>query len=73
MLAEIGTCRWCSAPRESVHHPLFERRNWQKERKRMYETFSRSKVLRPRPLEDAPEMRIFGRLVYYVQAGREKG
>jgi hypothetical protein len=27
MLAEIETCRWCSALRESVHHPLFECRN----------------------------------------------
>ena len=26
----------------------------------MYETFARNKVLTPRPLEGAPEMRIFG-------------
>ena len=26
----------------------------------MYETFSRNKVLTPRPLERTPEMRIFG-------------
>ena len=26
----------------------------------MYETFARNKVLTPRPLEGAPEMRMFG-------------
>jgi hypothetical protein len=57
---ETETCQWCSAPRESVNHLLFECRNWRKERKRMYETFSRNKVLTPRPLEEAPDIRIFG-------------
>jgi hypothetical protein len=31
-------------------------RNWRKERKRMYETFARNKILTPRPLEGAPEI-----------------
>jgi hypothetical protein len=37
-----------------VNHLLTGRRG------RMYETFARNKVLTPRPLEGAPEMRIFG-------------
>ena len=43
-----------------MSHLLFECRNWRKERKRTYETWSRNKVLTPRPLEGAPEIRIFG-------------
>jgi hypothetical protein len=50
---ETETCQWCSALRKFV-------RNWRKERKRTYETWSRNKVLTPRPLEGAPEIRIFG-------------
>jgi hypothetical protein len=49
-----------SGDQQSVSHLLFEYRNWRKERKRIYETWSRNKVLTPRPLEGAPEIRIFG-------------
>ena len=57
---EDSTCRWCRAPDETVHHALFECRQWSTERRKLRGDLTRSKIQYPSTSEDHPEGRLFG-------------
>jgi ribonuclease HI len=57
---ESEACRGCQAPTESVHHLLFECREWRRQREALYEALRKAKVALPGIAEDHPEGRILG-------------
>jgi ribonuclease HI len=59
---ESGACRGCQAPSETVHHLLFECREWRRQRGTLFRALVKAKVALPTIAEDHPEGRIFGDL-----------
>jgi ribonuclease HI len=53
-------CRGCQAPKESVHHLLFECREWRRQREDLYKALRKAKVALPSMAEDHPEGRLLG-------------
>ena len=61
-IQESTSCQWCQAPRETVHHLLFECRRWNTQRRTLYRALARARVQAPTAAEDYPEGRLFGDL-----------
>ncbi|KAL2008088.1 hypothetical protein VTN00DRAFT_8070 [Thermoascus crustaceus] len=57
---ESEACRGCQAPKESIHHLLFECRQWRRQRGTLYQALDRAGVARPTAAEDHPEGRLLG-------------
>jgi hypothetical protein len=53
-------CQGCQAPKESVHHLLFECREWRRQREGLYKALREAKVALPSRAEDHPEGRLLG-------------
>jgi len=53
-------CQWCQAPSETVHHLLFECREWRRQREKLYKALKEAKVALPTAAEEHPEGRILG-------------
>jgi ribonuclease HI len=57
---ESPECRRCRAPRETVHHLLFECREWRHQRAKLYTALDRAGIARPSAAEECPEGRLLG-------------
>ncbi|KAL2012391.1 hypothetical protein VTN00DRAFT_5109 [Thermoascus crustaceus] len=57
---ESEACRDCQAPKESIHHLLFECRQWRRQRETLYQAMNRAGVATPTATEDHPESRLLG-------------
>jgi hypothetical protein len=57
---ESASCQWCQAPNETVHHLMFECRQWRSQRRTMYSNLAKARVQCPTAAEDCPEGRLFG-------------
>lgn len=57
---EEATCQGCGTPNETVHHLLFECRQWRCQRSKFYGALERVGVASPVATEDHPEGRLLG-------------
>ncbi|OJJ81116.1 uncharacterized protein ASPGLDRAFT_60433 [Aspergillus glaucus CBS 516.65] len=57
---EDATCQGCGSSRETVHHLLFECRQWQHQRNRLYKDLEADGVMRPTIAEEHPQGRLLG-------------
>ena len=57
---ESEACQGCQAPSETVHHLLFECREWRKQRRALYKALQKVNVTLPTAAEDHPEGRLLG-------------
>ena len=57
---ESPACEKCGAPKETVHHVLFECRQWQRQRAKLYSALNRIGIARPSAAEECPEGRLLG-------------
>ena len=58
---EDATCEGCSISRETIHHLLFECREWRHQRNRLYKDLETDGVMRPTTAEEYPQGRLLGR------------
>jgi ribonuclease HI len=59
---ESEVCQGCQAPSETVHHLLFECREWRKQRRALYKALQEVNVALPTAAEDYPAGRLLGDL-----------
>ena len=59
---ESEACQGCQAPSETVHHLLFECREWRKQRRAFYKALQEVNVALPTAAEDYPAGRLLGDL-----------
>jgi hypothetical protein len=57
---ESPACKKGDAPKETVHHVLFECRAWQHQRVQLYRALDRAGVIRPSAAEECLEGRLLG-------------
>ena len=57
---EDATCEGCGISRETIHHLLFECREWRHQRNRLYKGLETDGVLRPTTAEEYPQGRLLG-------------
>ncbi|ODM18007.1 hypothetical protein SI65_06795 [Aspergillus cristatus] len=55
-----ATCQGCGISRETTHHLLFECREWQHQRNKLYKDLETNGVMRPNAAEEYPEGRLLG-------------
>ncbi|ODM18159.1 hypothetical protein SI65_06030 [Aspergillus cristatus] len=55
---EDATCEGCGISRETIHHLLFECREWRHQRNRLYKDLETDGVLRPTTAEEYPQGRL---------------
>lgn len=51
---ERETCQGCQAPKELVHHLLFECRQWQRQQETLYQGLTKTGIARPTMAEEYP-------------------
>jgi ribonuclease HI len=57
---EDASCQGCRAPNETVHHLMFECRQWCSQRRILYRDLAKARVQGPTAMEECPEGRLFG-------------
>ena len=57
---EDVTCQGCGSSKETVHHLLFECRQWRHQRNKLYKDLETGRVVRPTTAEEYPQGRILG-------------
>jgi len=57
---EDATCEGCGISRETIHHLLFECREWRHQRNRLYKDLETDGVMRPTTAEEYPQGRLLG-------------
>ena len=57
---EDATCQGCGSSKETVHHFLFECRQWRHQRNRLYKDLETDGVMRPTTAEEYPQGRLLG-------------
>ncbi|KKA19769.1 hypothetical protein T310_6235, partial [Rasamsonia emersonii CBS 393.64] len=57
---ETEASQGCQASKESVYHPLFECRQWRRQRETLYQGLTKTGIARPTMAEEYPEGRLFG-------------
>ena len=57
---EDATCEGCGISRETTHHLIFECREWQHQRNRLYKDLETDGVMRRTTAEEYPQGRLLG-------------